>query len=92
MSEWYVIGPGEALDYEYDWSKWLGAQDDISGDPTWSIVPIGPTVTPSAPANKKTQAIVSGCVFGKTYRLRCRIVSQAGRTAEREFTLKCGDR
>ena len=97
-----LIDPDETLDYSFDWQEFLedgGSPTDVINTSSWSIVP--QEASPQAPvtANErqdgtgyKTIVDVSGAVYGQVYRLTNRIVTSAGRTAERSIILQCEHR
>jgi hypothetical protein len=83
------------LDYSFDWSSWLNVRGvldtidsynlDLSGSTTAQII------THAAQAGVVT-AYVSGGAVGETLKLRCRIVTNQGRTDDRTVYLQVGER
>lgn len=77
--------PGSTLDYQIDWSVWLGA-DTISSS-SWSV-PVG--ITEVSASNDTTSATVwlSGGTVGAVYSVTNTIVTAAARTAERTIEVR----
>jgi hypothetical protein len=76
--------PGAALDYEVDWSQWLGI--DTISSVTWTV-PAGLTL--QSQTNTATAATVwlAGGTIDTDYVVTCRIQTAAGRIDERAFTV-----
>lgn len=88
-----LIDPQSVLDYEFDWSDWLGEGDSISTH-AWSISPANEG-TPSQPVlTSETQSAVkvSACEVGKVYRLTDHITTTSGLEADRSVILRCEER
>ena len=82
--------PQEKLDYQFDFSPWLGA-DTISGSPV--VVAPGATVTtpsPSAASGVVTFWLMGGTA-GSTVIVTCTVTTAAGRTLERSASLYIDD-
>lgn len=81
----FAKGPNEVLDYQWDWSAWLGT-DTIST----STVATPTGLTEASEANTTTTATVwvSGGTLGTTYQLTNHIVTAGGRTAERVILIQ----
>ncbi len=93
-----AIDPEERLDYTLDWSAFLdeaGSPSDTIASSSWSVLPasVGSPTQPLLSGETNTAAtatcFVANCTVGEVYRLTNRIVSAAGRTAERSLTLRC---
>lgn len=80
--------PAETLDHTLDWSAWLGT--DTIATSVWAVIPTGPDFTTTPATHDATTATVwvKGVAFAKVYEVRNTIVSAAGRTGERSFTLR----
>lgn len=76
----YTKAPTEVLDYQEDWSDWLGT--DTIATSTWSF-PAG--ITKESDTNTTTAATVwvSGGTLGTTYRTSNTVTTAGGRTAIR---------
>jgi hypothetical protein len=82
---WPVKDPDALLDYDIDWSPWLGA-DTISSS-VW-VVEAGTVVVSSDQfTNKVTKVWLQGGVLGEHCRITNRIVTAAGRTDDRTVKL-----
>jgi len=84
--------PSAVLDYQIDWTDWLaltppGTADTISTS-TWTV-PTGITKASDSKTTVKTTVWVSGGTAGQQYELVNRIVTVAGRTAERTIVIWC---
>lgn len=79
MPNSFIKDPDAVLDYSWDWLDWLGL-DTIAS----SALDVGGlTEVSSAHAAGVVTAVLSGGLVGKTYAVRCRIVTTAGRTDDR---------
>ncbi len=95
-----LIDPDETLDYTCDWSAWLddgGSPSDTISTSSWAITPQeaspeAPTLSSESNTTNSATVFVSTCVRGALYQLTNRIVTAAGRTAERSITLRCESR
>jgi hypothetical protein len=78
-------GPNDSLDYQIDWTGWLGVGETITTS-TWTV-PTG--LTAGLAVNSQTTATqwLSGGTIGQLYTVINRIVTSAGRTEERGFEL-----
>ncbi len=79
-------GPGENLDYQIDWSDWLGT-DTITGSPTWTI-PAGLVAGTVSNTTTTANQFLSGGEIGQDYPIDHTIVTAAGRTASRRFIVQ----
>lgn len=82
--------PSDILDYEVDWSEWLESTETID-TVTWSV-PTGLTQTDDDVTDTTATVWLSGGTAGTTYEVACKILTTAGRTAERSFRVRCEDR
>ena len=89
-----LIDPDEKLDFSVDFSDWLDTSVLISGTPTWSINPSGPTLGDQVDTTTKSTIFVSGCTLAVVYVLSCKAVTNAStaQTSERSITLRCETR
>lgn len=76
--------PTEVIDYRIDWSDRLGT-DTITGTPTWTISGPDSSLTKDSQVNNTTATDItlSGGTLGKTYYVKCQIVTVGSRTIER---------
>lgn len=83
--------PQARLDYEWDWSGWLHADEVID---TFTIVstPLGIVVDETLNLNGIITGWLSGGVHGKVYRVTCHIVTNQGRHDDRSLTLTIRNR
>ena len=79
------IRPDEKLEYSFDWTDWLsGSPVETISSRIWTINPTGPTL-----ADETTAVVtVSGCEFGKTYRLQEKITTDLNQDGVRAITLR----
>lgn len=91
MADWaeglkFTKDPDEILDYKFDWSDWLNG-DTIS---TRTVtVASGLTKDSDSITDTSTSVTVwlSGGSIGASYSVACKVVTAAGRTAERTVTI-----
>lgn len=85
----FIKDPDAVLDYQVDWSVWLG--DDTIASSTW-IVPDG--ITKGFDANTTTTATIwlSGGIAGLNYTITNRITTDNGRTDDRTITIQVQDK
>lgn len=82
---YYLQDPDEKLDWQHDWSAWLGAGDSIASR-QWTISPTGPTLT-----NDTTAAVtVTGMTRGQVYRLAEKVTTANGIIGERSVVIRAG--
>jgi hypothetical protein len=74
--------PDAVLDYQIDWSTWLGS-DTISTS-AWTVQS-GLTKGSDSKTDTTTTVWLSGGTAGQTYRVTNRIVTAGGRTDDRTF-------
>lgn len=74
--------PDEVLDYQVNWSEWLGA--DTITTSTWTVQT---GITDGLKTNTSTTTTIwlSGGTAGVEYEIKNKIVTAGGRTAERSF-------
>jgi hypothetical protein len=82
-----VAGPNDVLDYQLDWSGFLGSGDAIS-HVEWTF-PVGLTAGTLWNNGDVTGCILRDAVDGSSYDVICKINSAGGRQRERAFTLVC---
>ncbi|MFC3051650.1 phage fiber-tail adaptor protein [Kordiimonas pumila] len=90
----YAKDPASVVDYSFDWSGWLSGGESIS-TVSWSLDPAGgsaPTLGSEVGTGSTRGIYVSGGAAGHRYRLSGKIVTDAGRTAERSVTLHIMER
>jgi len=89
MTQRFTKDPSAVLDYQIDWSTWLGT--DTITTSTWTV-PTG--ITQASATNTTTTATVwvSGGKAGQRYTLVNRIVTAGGRTDERSIEIDVGER
>lgn len=74
--------PDSVLDYAVDWSDWLAGDTITTADFT---VPAGLTRQSQNASATVATVWLAGGTAGATYSVNCRIVTAAGRTADRSF-------
>lgn len=81
---WPDKDPNAVLDYQIDWSSFLGV--DTIASSTW-IVPTG--ITKNSDTNTTTTSTIwlSSGTAGQTYELTNRITTAGGRTDDRTVTI-----
>lgn len=88
-----IIDPDATLDYEWDWTGWLGTDTIATAE---IILPTGDDMTLTATVPVVADGIVttwlSGATLGMSYRVTCRITTVAGRTDDRTITVACWHR
>ena len=89
MLQWPDKDPDAVLDYEMDWSAWLGT-DTITAS-TW-IVPAGITKNSDTKSTTATAITLSGGAEGVTYTLTNRIVTAGGRTQDQSVVIAVASR
>lgn len=86
--ERYIKDPADILDYQLDWSSWLGA-DTISAS-TWTV-PSGITQVTETETTTTATIWLSGGTAGQSYTLANKIVTAGGRTCERSIVIVVSD-
>lgn len=94
MTCYRLIDPDDKLDFTISLADWLDNGVLISGTPTWTIFPTGPTIGDQTNTTTAATIFMSGAALGVTYLLQCEIVTNASvpQTAERTITLRCENR
>ena len=81
--------PQAVLDYQIDWSDWLGSDTiDVS---TW-IVPEGLALETDSNTTTTATVWLSGGTARRNYNVTNEIVTAGGRTDDRTITIKVVDR
>lgn len=89
MPRSFVQDPAAVLDYEFDWSAWLGA-DTIATHTVTAAA--GLTVDSSTATTTAVTAWLSGGTVGESYAVTCHIVTAAGREDDRTVTVTVRER
>lgn len=84
MSATYYQDPVSTLDYNIDWTAWLGG-DTISSS-TWITHP-DITISNTTFTGVITTVYLTGGTAGKTYKVKNKISTTNGRTEEETFDL-----
>lgn len=89
MTSSYIKDPDSRLDYEVDWTAWLG--DDTITTTAWTV-PDG--IAKESDSHTDTAATIwlSGGTVNQTYAVTCEITTAAGRTDDRTIRLTIRDR
>lgn len=92
MVNWFEKDPSAVLDYKWDWSDWLDADETIVTKTV--TAPTGLTVDSSAitDAGESVTAWLSDGVDGQTYEVVCAIVTSDARTDARRMTVRVVER
>lgn len=81
----FVKDPQAVLDFNWDWSAWLGEGETITDK---TVTPdAGLTVDSSSTAGKVVVAWISGGTSGATYVVACTITTSAGRAETRRIQI-----
>lgn len=89
MADAFLKDPSAVLDYEFDWSAWLGADTIASHTVTAEA---GVTVMSSSATSTATIVWLSGGTAGTDYDVTNQIVTAGGRTDERTMLIRCVER
>lgn len=89
MPRSFVKDPDAVLDYEFDWSDWLGA-DTIATHTVTAAT--GLTVDTSEATSTAVTVWLSGGSVGTSYAVTCHIETAAGREDDRTVTLAVQER
>mgnify|MGYP000916720124 FL=1 len=84
MARSFVKDPNAVLDYEWDWSAWLGTDTIASHTVTAAT---GLTVDTSEATTTAVTAWLSGGSVGASYAVTCHVVTAAGREDDRTATV-----
>lgn len=85
----YTKDPDATLDYQQDWSAWLGTDTIVAS--TW-IVDTGLTVEDEDNDTTTATVWLSGGTVGKKYTAVNRITTAAGRTDDRSIIIYIDER
>jgi hypothetical protein len=87
-----VKDPAATLDYQVDWTDWLGA-DTISAS-TWTLSAPAGGLTTGAPSftGKIARVWLSGGTVGQVVRVTNQITTSIGRIDERSFNVRLVER
>mgnify|MGYP003594344428 FL=1 len=89
MARSFVKDPDAVLDYEWDWSAWLGTDTIASHTVTAAT---GLTVDTSEATSTAVTAWLSGGSVGMSYAVTCHVVTAAGREDDRTVTVTVMER
>ena len=89
MPRSFVKDPDAVLDYEWDWSAWLGVDTIASHTVTAAT---GLTVDTSEATTTAVTAWLSGGSVGASYAVTCHVVTAAGREDDRTATITVQER
>ena len=89
MARSFVKDPNAVLDYEWDWSAWLGTDTIASHTVTAAT---GLTVDSSTATSTAVTAWLSGGSVGASYAVTCHVVTAAGREDDRTVTITVQER
>ena len=89
MARSVVKDPNAVLDYEWDWSAWLGTDTIASHTVTAAT---GLTVDTSEATTTAVTAWLSGGSVGASYAVTCHVVTAAGREDDRTATITVQER
>lgn len=90
MAGQFVKDPQAVLDYQWDWSLWLAVGETIS---TATVtVPTGITLASSTSTTTTVTAWLSSGTVGADYTITCHIVTNQGRTDERNIFIMSRER
>jgi len=87
----YVKDPDARLDYEIDWSEWLGslpAVGDVITDSVWECDDPAIVLEDAQFDNTSATVFASGGVIGTTYLITNRIETGQGRINDQTIRLK----
>ncbi len=87
-----VKDPAASLDYQVDWTDWLGA--DVISASTWTVASPAGGLSAGASSFTDTAAKVwlSGGTAGQVVRVTNRITTSIGRIDERSFNVRLAER
>jgi len=85
MSELFLKDPNEKLDYEEDWSDWLG-DDTITGTPVYTV-PTGLTNFETSNNTTTTTIWLTGGTHGQEYIVSVKVTTTGGRIGERSIKI-----
>ena len=85
----FTKDPDAVLDYEFDWSAWLGTDTIATHTVT---APAGLTVDSTEATTTTVTMWLSGGSVGASYAVACHIVTAAGREDDRTVTITVQER
>lgn len=92
----YTKDPEAVLDYAFDWTAWLADSETITDYQVAVPADSGLTLGTSSYAPSLTGGVVtcwlSGGTIGKSARVTCHIVTDAGREDDRSITIRVYER
>lgn len=87
---------GEDLDYSFDWSDYLddqGSPSDTIASSDWSVEPdVGspsPEIHGETTSGSTASAFLKNLTPGEVYSLVNTVVTAAGRTGQKQVTIRC---
>lgn len=84
-----IKDPADVIDVDVDFAAFMSTTETISGTPTWTVSPAGPTFgTPSVPSPKVTRCRISAGTNAVTYTVTVTIATSLGQTVRRSFSLQ----
>lgn len=89
MSQEFIKDPNAVLDYQIDWSTWLGA--DTIATSTWTV-PTGLTKDGDTSTTTTATIWLSGGTAGVTYHIVNHIVTAGGREDDRSIYIRVADK
>lgn len=81
--------PDATIQYGFDWSDWLDTGDTVASA-VWTI-PAGITKVSQAETDTTTTVVISGGTLGQIYTVICHVVTVAGLSDDRDFTILVSD-
>jgi hypothetical protein len=90
MASSFVKDPSAVLDYQWDWSAWLGTGETIASHVVTAAT--GLTKASDSATTTTVTAWLSGGTAGTDYNVVCRIVTSASRTDERTIVIAVQER
>ena len=84
-----VKDPSAILDYQFNWSAWLGA--DTIATSTWAV-PTGITQVTESETTTTTTIWLSGGTVDTNYVCVNTITTAGGRTDQRTLTIRCREK
>jgi hypothetical protein len=81
----FIKDPQSVLDYQFDWSLWLAAENDDVINSFALTVPEGITLGTNNEVSGKVTFFLSGGTPGVTYPITCQITTAAQRIIDRSF-------
>jgi hypothetical protein len=86
----WVKDPDAVLDWKWDWTNWMNANETISS--STFVADAGLTIDSSANGVTTTTVWLSGGNPGEPYRVSNKITTNQGRTDERSITIRVTNR